>query len=227
MLSADSESSSSFFLYILILQKDKADRDAIRIASNPNKEVNQEESSTNQDSHNVKQTEVNSDQPPKEDQNKDLQSDKPQSLKENEETNRITNKRPPAEIIQTQMSDDETWERSNLFLFSNNNGRTKGRSGRRYSTNKGGLINSLKKLSTTFDSDEDFDEILKSNKLKSNENGREVEEKKEINKEELERLKGKNREEALKQAEEAARNAVEDEKIFRDREKDEQMPKLS
>lgn len=211
----------------MALQKDKADRDAIRIANSPTKEAIQEESPTNQASQNVKQTEVNSEKPLKEDQPEDFKTDKAQNLKENEETNRITNQRPPAEIIQTQMSDDETWERSNLFLFSNNNGKTKGRSGRRYSTNRGGLINSLKKLSTTFDSDEDFDEILNSNKLKSNEIGREVEKKDEINKEELERLKGKNREEALKQAEEAARNAVEDEKIFRDREKDEQMPKLS
>lgn len=211
----------------MVLQKDKADRDAIRIANSPTKEAIQEESPTNQASQNVKQTEVNSEKPLKEDQPEDFKTDKAQNLKENEETNRITNQRPPAEIIQTQMSDDETWERSNLFLFSNNNGKTKGRSGRRYSTNRGGLINSLKKLSTTFDSDEDFDEILNSNKLKSNEIGREVEKKDEINKEELERLKGKNREEALKQAEEAARNAVEDEKIFRDREKDEQMPKLS
>lgn len=211
----------------MALQKDKADRDAIRIANSPTKEAIQEESPTNQASQNVKQTEVNSEKPLKEDQPEDFKTDKAQNLKENEETNRITNQRPPAEIIQTQMSDDETWERSNLFLFSNNNGKTKGRSGRRYSTNRGGLINSLKKLSTTFDSDEDFDEILNSNKLKSNEIGREVEKKDEINKEELERLKCKNREEALKQAEEAARNAVEDEKIFRDREKDEQMPKLS
>lgn len=211
----------------MVLQKDKADRDAIRIANSPTKEAIQEESPTNQASQNVKQTEVNSEKPLKEDQPEDFKTDKAQNLKENEETNRITNQRPPAEIIQTQMSDDETWERSNLFLFSNNNGKTKGRSGRRYSTNRGGLINSLKKLSTTFDSDEDFDEILNSNKLKSNEIGREVEKKDEINKEELERLKCKNREEALKQAEEAARNAVEDEKIFRDREKDEQMPKLS
>lgn len=189
-------------------QRDKADKDARRIAQLENPTSNQIKGQTSPQ-EDISQTQTQRKGTVKDEDQKPLLS---------------------SEILESKFGHedgDETWERSNL-MFSDSRG--KGRSGRRYVTVGGNILQSLRKLGGDEDEVEkvNVNDATQTEIYRSTENPNDVEGKSKQEKptdgkvekvvnDENEKLKIKAKESALKQAENAALDAEFEEKEFTDR----------